>query len=75
MSAWMWLLVESSVSWPSHSAIVAVSTGVGACSIRIAAVWRSTCGVMCFAASEGHRSLAVAACLTTSRQIAPRVRC
>ena len=70
-----YLLVESSVSCPSHNAIVAVSTGVGARSSRIAAVWRSACGVMFLPASDGHRARAVVVCLTTSRQIALRVRC
>ena len=75
MSACRYLLVESSVACPSHRAIVAVSTGVGARSSRIAAVWRSTCGVMFLPASDGHRPRAVVVCLTTSRQIALRVRC
>ena len=38
MSAWRYLLVVSRVSWPSHSAIVATSTGVLACRSRIAVV-------------------------------------
>ena len=74
MSACKYWLVESSDSCPSHSAIVAASTGFGARSSRIAAVWRSTCGVMFLFASDGHCARAVAVCLTTSRQIALRVR-
>ena len=43
----------STCSWPSQSAITVVSTP--ACSSRIAAVWRSTCGVIVFAFSDGQR--------------------
>ena len=48
------LLVEASASWPSQSAIVAVSTGARARSNLIAAVWRRVYGLMFLAASEGQ---------------------
>jgi hypothetical protein len=44
-----------------------------ACSSRIAAVWRRTCGVIVLAVSDGQRSAAWVACLAIRRASALRV--
>jgi hypothetical protein len=65
-------ILVAPIRWPSQRAMIEVSTP--ACRSVMAVVCRRVWGVMCFARSEAQVSVAVAACLVTRRQIAPRVR-
>jgi hypothetical protein len=53
----------STRSCPSHSAMTVMSTP--ACSSRMAAVWRSVCGVTFFSRREGQTEAAVATCVAS----------
>ena len=59
------------VSCPSHRAMTAVSTP--ACSSRMAAVWRSVCGVTVFLPREGQACAAVATCVARRCAMASRL--